>query len=428
MSGASPRQVRRTGFLRRFALLACVGSVAFWPRPVRAELERDRGTATPHRKQMPVSPPKAPAPAKPRPPKEGGAVEAAPEAPTKPHDEAVKAEQAEDRGGWVAVPLLVYSPETHFGFGGFGVHYFRFGGESNDTRVSSIAAVALATTRRQLILELLPELYWDQDGFHIDGKVEYQYFPDNFWGIGDSTPNGALERYLRERVRTRGIGRRRLFGPIYLGLHWDVMGFFPTYRDTTGVFATTNVPGKAGGLTSGVGPTAQYDTRDNTVESRSGTLISVTYDRFDAVFGSQYEFNKFVLDVRHFIPLGLTHALGLRFYGEANGGNVPYYLMAMMGGDELLRGYYLGRYRDKWLGAAEAEYRFPIVWLFRGVLFAGVAEVADSPKHIDLDPIRWTAGTGLRLTLSKKERLNLRFDFGIGANTYGFYLSASEAF
>jgi hypothetical protein len=337
-------------------------------------------------------------------------------------------DEDEAASGFIVVPLAIYSPETHFGLGGFGAHYFRLPGELPESRVSSVAVVAFATTRRQVILEVLPELYWDADGFHVDAKVEYQHFPDSFWGVGANTPDSAEERYLRERVRLRGVARRRLVGPLYAGLSVDVMGFFPTIRDTEGILATQDVMGQEGGVTSGLGPTVQFDTRDNTLESRSGTLLSLTYNRFDGIWGSQYEMNKVVAEARQFFTLYPGHALGLRLYGEANGGDVPFYLTGMLGGDELLRGYFLGRYRDDWLAVAEAEYRFPIVWLFRGVVFAGAGEVASRAREMNFDPIRWSTGGGLRVALQERERLNLRFDFGIGPGTRGFYLSATEAF
>jgi hypothetical protein len=49
--------------------------------------------------------------------------------------------------------------------------------------------------------------------------------------------------------------------------------------------------------------------------------------------------------------------------------------------------------------------------------------------------VNWTStrsgesvGSGLRFALNQQERLNLRVDVGVGPRTYGFYLSASEAF
>ncbi|MFC1643072.1 hypothetical protein ACFL5O_10385, partial [Myxococcota bacterium] len=102
--------------------------------------------------------------------------------------------------------------------------------------------------------------------------------------------------------------------------------------------------------------------------------------------------------------------------------------LAYFGGDELLRGYFLGRYRDKHLVAVEGEYRFPLFWKFGGTLFAGAAEVGARPAALDLDPVRWAAGGGLRFSIADEERLNLRLDVGAGPHTRGIYLTAREAF
>jgi hypothetical protein len=263
--------------------------------------------------------------------------------------------------GLVVVPLAMYSPETHVGVGGLMVRFFRVGDSPVESRVSSVSVIALVTTRHQAIIEVLPELYWDNEDNYAAGRLEYQRYPDSFWGIGDDTPDDAEERYLRERLRLRLTPRRRITGSIYAGLTADLMLQRGTYSET-GIFATQDIPGEAGGFTSGLGPAASYDTRDNTVSSRSGTLLQAAWVGFSEILGSRYDFWKLMTDARHFFPVGEESALGLRYYGEFQAGDVPYYHLAMLGGDELLRGYFLGRYRDKDLVALEAEYRFPLFW------------------------------------------------------------------
>src|SRR5262249_37679674 len=58
----------------------------------------------------------------------------------------------------VIVPLLLYTPETHVGFGGLFVHFFRPPPDKKE-RVSSFAFFAIGTTRRQAILEAHPDFY-----------------------------------------------------------------------------------------------------------------------------------------------------------------------------------------------------------------------------------------------------------------------------
>ena len=63
-----------------------------------------------------------------------------------------------------------------------------------------------------------------------------------------------------------------------------------------------------------------------------------------------------------------------------------------------------------------------------GVLFAGAGVVGPTIRSLFDVPVRWSAGGGLRFSLSDADRLNLRIDAGFGPGTYGFYFTAREAF
>jgi len=325
----------------------------------------------------------------------------------------------------VIVPLLMYTPETHVGFGALFVRFFRPPPERNEP-VSSFGFFAIGTTRRQAILEAHPDLYFFSGALRLFGKLEFQYFPDSFWGVGPHTQDEDEERYTRQRFRLKGNGHYRFIGPLWAGLALDLMDYRATYSEN-GIFAEESFIGEDGGITTGIGPSALYDTRDSTVNARSGTLLSSSFLWFGPPV-SAYTFRKFVLEARQFFDLGKNHAIGTRFYGEIQGGQVPYYHLAMLGGDEMLRGYYYGRYRDETLAAIEAEYRYPVYWKFSGVAFAGAGEVAPNVGALLHEPIRWAVGGGGRFSLSDEERLNLRLDAGFGIGTWGVYFTAREAF
>lgn len=333
--------------------------------------------------------------------------------------------EAEPAGN-VIVPLVMYTPETHVGVGAFYVHFFRLSGMKH-SRVSSLAAIAMVTTREQMIFELHPDFYWARDAAHAFGKLEFQRYPDSFWGIGNKTRDSDEERYTRDRLRFRGGPNYRVTGSIYAGLGLDLMGYSATYSKPNGVFETQKIPGEAGGFTAGLGPVVSFDTRDNAVATRWGWLLNASLLWFPAPI-SRYDFRKVIIEARRFVQIHGEHIVGFRFYGETQGGEVPYYQLAMLGGDELLRGYYLGRWRDKNLAALETEYRFPLIWRFGGVAFAGAGEVADVITDLGSVPVKWAVGGGLRFSLNENERLNLRLDAGFGPDTYGLYFTAREAF
>jgi outer membrane protein assembly factor BamA len=227
-----------------------------------------------------------------------------------------------------------------------------------------------------------------------------------------------------------------VYGRLYAGIYGEVMYYDATYPDPNGTFARTDVPGEDGGFTGGLGPMMTFDSRDNAVSSRSGSLVAVTWLGFGPYVGSEHDFWKLQTEVRHFFPIGEASALALRYYGEFQGGDVPYYQLAMLGGDELLRGYFMGRYRDKDMLVLETEYRFPLFWRFGATVFAGAGEVADRAGDLASVPIHWAFGGGLRLALNTRERLNLRLDVGLTPDILrnfpdmfpAVYFTAAEAF
>ena len=52
----------------------------------------------------------------------------------------------------------------------------------------------------------------------------------------------------------------------------------------------------------------------------------------------------------------------------------------------------------------------------------------DASQALSFKQMKPSFGTGLRIAIDKKEKLNVRFDFGIGQNSNGFYFNIIEAF
>ncbi len=93
-----------------------------------------------------------------------------------------------------------------------------------------------------------------------------------------------------------------------------------------------------------------------------------------------------------------------------------------------MRGYYSGRYQDKYLLAMQVEYRLPVWRRFGMVAFVGIGDVSKSLETFRLDQIKYSYGFGFRFKIAPKEGTNLRLDFAWGKGTSGFYFTAGEAF
>jgi outer membrane translocation and assembly module TamA len=108
---------------------------------------------------------------------------------------------------------------------------------------------------------------------------------------------------------------------------------------------------------------------------------------------------------------------------------VPLRSLASFGGNNSMRGYYDGRYRDKDQLVFQAEYRIPVYGKWGVVVFGSTGDVSSKFTDYTFGDLKYSYGAGIRFAISKKEKLNLRLDYGIGqGNNNGLYFQLGEAF
>jgi outer membrane protein assembly factor BamA len=189
-----------------------------------------------------------------------------------------------------------------------------------------------------------------------------------------------------------------------------------------------SLPGSDGGTSSGGGVAFSWDTRDNIYFPSSGSFHQFDHTVFDPGLGSDHAFQRTILDLRVYVDLGLKHIIAIQAGGMIAGGDPPFSRLAPLGGENIMRGYYTGRYRDNILMAAQAEYR-KMVWKRIGVVaFLGAGDVAHRFSAFRSTSVKTSYGAGLRFMLDPEEQLTIRFDAGFGNGTDGIYLGVREAF
>lgn len=99
-----------------------------------------------------------------------------------------------------------------------------------------------------------------------------------------------------------------------------------------------------------------------------------------------------------------------------------------MGGESIMRGYYQGRFSDRALLAAQAEYRLPLWWNFGGNVFVSVGEVAKAADKFEINNFKYSFGGGLRYFMDKNERMVIRLDLGFNEEGSNLYIGINEAF
>jgi len=345
-------------------------------------------------------------------------------------DEKVQAKKEDI--GLVVIPVVFYEPETKWAGGVGGLVTFRTPDQDLASRPSSIYFYAIYTQLRQFRTQIEPAFYFRKEAYLLNGKLTIERYPNKFWGFGAGTPESAVQDFtprkfsLEVSFQKRILARERL----YFGLQFQFENLKILESDAGGSIAEGLVPGSKGGTVTGLGFILNWDTRNNIFSPSHGHYFQASTYFNGKILGSDFTFNSVKVDLRAYMRgLALSHVVALQAIYESVVGPVsPFYRYAKMGGDSLMRGYYGGRYRDKYFMAFQAEYRLPVWWRFGLVTFAGLGDVAGDMRHINIYEFKYSAGAGLRFKISPKEGANLRADFAFGHGTTGFYFTANEAF
>ncbi len=329
---------------------------------------------------------------------------------------------------WALLPSVYYTPETRLAAGFALQGFFKLPGNSPTTRSSNILAALIYTQNKQVIALVRPRLYLQDRQYELSGSLEYFKYPDKFYGIGNDTPDSAEELYTTGTLRLYFEVLGRVRNDFYFGAHLEVIKQKLLETLPGGALAAGGVVGSAGGLAPALGFQAVWDSRDNINYPATGSYRRIDATTSQGVWGSDYSYNRFRIDARKFIPLVRSHVLAVRGYAAVASGGAPFTQLPRLGGSNLMRGFFTGRYRDHALIAAQVEYRLPLVWRLGAVAFGSVGQVAPSVGLLGLDRFRFAGGGGLRFALVPSERVNIRMDLAMAGSSSGFYLALGEAF
>lgn len=326
------------------------------------------------------------------------------------------------------LPVVYFSPETEWGFGVVSLFSFRFKGETKKSRISQFQFGAAYTQRKQILFYLPFQLYAKNEKYFSFGELGYYKYSYRFFGVGNDLPDSNEELYNVTFPRIRLNVMKLAKSNWYVGFRYWYDGYDITKTENQGILSKGNVEGAKGGAVSSLGFISLIDSRNDYNYPSSGTYFEfVALPNLD-VFGSDLEFTRFSADYVKYIGKG-KNVLAVNFYGVATLGEAPFNELALIGGTRRLRGYFEGRFRDRNMLMAQAEYRRELFWNIGLVAFTGYGVVSRDIENFEAKNIRPSGGLGLRYRMSKDEKINLRLDYGIGENgSSGFYLTIGEAF
>lgn len=263
------------------------------------------------------------------------------------------------------------------------------------------------------------------DRYRLNYKMYLYSFPTLFYGVGyeNGLDKDHKSSYKRFQSRMQATFLFRIAKALFAGpqLSWDYVhgtnAEHPAYWNGQDMTISSFSPGLS--LT--------YDSRDNLTAPYKGIYVNVNQRFFIKGLNKTYHFNSTDVTANFYTPVWKGGVLAAQLHGLFNyGGQVPWFQMAMVGGNSSMRGYFEGRYRDKNMLDGQIELRQHI-WKRHGVvMWAGAANIFPETKAIRFKKTLPNFGFGYRWEF--KKRVNIRLDYGFGRHISGFLFNINEAF
>lgn len=331
------------------------------------------------------------------------------------------------------LPVLSSAPETGLELGASTLYSF-YTDTSRATRVSNIFAYGTFTTEGQQRISLSSSYWLPQNRYHYTAGISYINFPFNFYGIGNDTRKVNEQRISEKRFKLNFSGEKRIDN-LYIGL--VAGGYDYKYRiDNTGkpFEADLNPQDRDGGAGIYIGPSITFDSRNNNTYTTKGIHVNAYLNVMHGLFSDNSYTGSFLnVEYTQFFSLSKKFVLAFDVQEQSLlGSQTPFYLLPELGNDEMMRGYYNGRYRDKNLIAGQTELRYRLSDRLGVVGFLGTGTVFKNT--FNFDQLKPNYGGGLRYFFDTEKGLSMRFDYGIGQKPagekrqQGFYLSLGESF
>lgn len=328
---------------------------------------------------------------------------------------------------WGGMPLLFRTPETGMALGG--VLLYTSGLDKK--RASPIISGLMYTEKKQILWGVGAREILSGEDSSLYAYTEIAKFPQTFFGTGRHTLRSDATAYQEERQNLEFGGDRELIPHLSVGggLIMRNDKFESLESEGEGLLGFGRYRGEDGGPQRGAQVYLLWESTNDNYFPTQGMKIQLFSQHYIKDWGSRYPFSGQKLDARFYQMLTPHWVQAYQLYMQNLNGDPPFYQLAQMGGNDLLRGFYKGRYRDRKLIIAQTEtrYRFSKYWNWVG--FGGVGSVGHDWHEMTDSALKSSYGTGVRYQISPKQKINVRLDVGWGHDQGGpqIYLYVMEA-
>lgn len=318
-----------------------------------------------------------------------------------------------------------YSKNTSLGIGLIAAGLYRLDRTDSVTAPSDISLYANVSISGFYAVGISGNTIFSHNKQRIDYTLEFLSAPTYTWGIGyEDVQRDSKRSYTEQRYKIQARYLREILPHTYVG---GLLSFeharaskydasVPLFGDQRTHYTDT-----------GIGLTVEYDSRDFIPNPFRGVYLSFQSIFYPKAFGTcDMTLHRMTVTTDFYQRVWKDATLAFDLYGEINSTGTPWPMLARMGGNQRMRGYYKGQYTDNGLLTAQVELRQRIWRRIGGVAWVGAGNVFPSLREFDWDETLPNYGLGFRWEL--KKRVNIRLDYGFGKKTSGFLLSINEAF
>ncbi|MGB4775973.1 MAG: polymerase [Daejeonella sp.] len=338
---------------------------------------------------------------------------------------------------FLPVPIFGYAQETGFEYGIGSLYSFYTDRADTTTRSSGINLLAYLTTKKQSNFQIKADIWTPQNKYHFVNEVRYKNFPLNFYGNGNKTLKANEEVIIQKTFKLSAEVERRSGNSSYTGANLSYEKHNFKDKEPGGLFETDPfIYGHNGGRVLFIGLSQILDSRNTNTYTTKGIYFKINYSYAPDLFAEADNFKGSLtkLDFRGFKSFNSKMVLGFNtIYQSIQGNKTPFYLLPQLGNDQMMRGYYTGRYRDQNLLATQTEFRYHLTPRFGFVGFLAGGTVY-SNGNFKLGDIKPNYGGGFRYFFDLERNLSVRVDYGIGEKRpmekrqQGLYFSLGESF
>ena len=329
----------------------------------------------------------------------------------------------------IPVPIISYSQEAGNIIGLAKFNAFALSKKDTISQPSKISESVSFSTKGRVNVNVANDLIFNENNYFVLSKFRYAKQPEFLFGIGNDVSIDDSEEVTNEHIGFEINALKRIYKKLYVGIAIELDDYLNIKTEPDSFLIEDMISGLNGGTNFGLGVSVIWDSRDNRYNAHNGSFLKTSFMTYEKSLGSAYQFNRFELDARKYFNPWLKHVVAMQATTTSLGGDIPYYDLALLGGQNKMRGYYQGALRDKVLFDTQVEYRMP-VWKIIGLVgWVGTGRVAESYKAIDLNGFWMSYGGGLRIKVDSENDINIRIDAGFGNNGIkGVYFNFSEAF